>query len=289
MKNFLFILFLALLCSCTANPISRMVVKNGSSTVTKPPVIYGNVKELERGLNHRILAEYNLGNKNAAIPLEGALKMSAIPNDNKNSGDLKSVYHSQEEPMNFIYELQNNNFGMQYFLTNKYDNFYYGSGAGFQDFPYAFFDIGVNKKYFEIGAAFLIGYDWQTIEYDGYFVNEEGDTHDPFEESKTNSGAYFGAYIHSSIFLKPFALNYSASISRARSDLLYEDGCGFMSDMFPGYCTEYTFDFPALIMQDIGIAYSYQKIGCRISLNKTTDSNFKKSYFGTNFQVAVFL
>jgi hypothetical protein len=239
-------------------------LENVTVDVAKPPNIYGIAKFLDKTDNRSLSMEYSAGKSNAIIPLSGNIRVGEA---------------IQVEEANVNYRLLDNSFGLQYFSNVKSESdLYAGWGVGFQKFPYVFGTIGVNKEYFEIGVAILLGYSSsEKISYDGYSVDEEGKMlEDPyFSEEKYRCSLYSGAYLYTSFYFKRFALNYAASASYPTDNYIYrENGCfnAFPEEIF-------FFDFPALLMQDIGIAYTNNHIRYRVGLNQITGVKFPGQYY----------
>jgi hypothetical protein len=172
-----------------------------------------------------------------------------------------------------------NSFGLQYFSNIKTDSdFYFGGGFGYQKFPYAFGTIGINQEHFEIGAALLLGYSSEKISYDGYSVDEDGRKlkDGNFSEERYRCSSYSSAYLYTSFYLKHFALNYAASVASPIADEIYNDNSclgGLFRDKI------FSFDFPVLLMQDIGVAYTNNHIRYRVGLNQITGVKFPGQYY----------
>ena len=256
-----FFIFFIFICSC-----NKTVLTYALFDVTKPPNIYGNNAEMEAGSHRNVSVEYNAGSNDVIIPLSGHVII-----DNA----------VQEEYAEINYNLINDVFGLQYSFAKKYDNdFYLGNGLGFQGFPYAFLSAGINKKSAEFGTAVLLGYASQKIDYSGYYKDDEGNKTSNFYETMYNGDIYKGAYFYTSFYFKRFALNYVASISNPMGDEIEEEGCSFICR------TILSFDFPALLMQDIGIVYNNNRIKYRVGLNQITSFKFPGRYYSASFQVA---
>jgi hypothetical protein len=260
------ILCLVFFISCSYN---KAVIENASVDVAKPPGIYGNATMLKPGINHSILLEYSAGNNNAFIPLSGQVKVN---------GEI------QTEETNISYRLIDKILGLQYFFTSKADeslsNFYGRGGLGFQKFPYIFVSFGTNREHFEIGTAFLLGFSTQFINYDGYYVNEDGVWQEDINDRIRHCSTHMGTYLYASVYFQRFALNYVTSISNSVNNEVYENCDSFLSRPL------FYFDFPSLLMQDFGIAYTNNHIMYRIGLNQITGIHFPGQYYRTTFQVA---
>jgi hypothetical protein len=239
-----------------------VVVKNATADVAKPPNIYGNASLLNKRENRSISMEYSAGKSDAIIPLQG---------------DVKVNQKIQTEDANINYRLLDNSFGLQFFSNTKTESdFYFGGGFGHQRFPYAFGTIGINKEYFEIGVALLLGYSSEKISYDGYFVNDDMKRGSDISEERYQCSLYSSAYLYTSFYLKHFALNYAASIANPiDSDIYSNNSCigGLFEDKI------FSFDFPVLLMQDIGVAYTNNRIRYRVGLNQITGIKFPGQYY----------
>jgi len=239
------------------------MIKNVLVEIDKPPNITGNSKELKSGKNLTLSFEKVIGNKDAIIPLEGEIKVDG---------------QVQLEESSASYRLVNDVWNLQFYRIEKNESgFYNAGGGGFQGFPYVFLGAGVNKAFFDLGGAALFGFAIQAMENNGLYETNDGKMWG-YSSISNKLSYYAGAYIHANFYISRFALNYIASITSPTSNNV----CGFGDECEKSF----TFDFPYLLMQDIGIAYTNNKIKYRIGINQITGAEFAGQYWGTSFQAA---
>jgi hypothetical protein len=266
-----YIVISALLVSCAT---SKMNVEKGTFQTIKPPNIYGNNRYLTKDINYTISYDANIG-KNKTIPLPG------IFNEHN---DLP--YSSA----NIHYRLIENSLGFQFSraMKNDYD-FYIGFGSGIQNFPYGFLMFGFNGKSIEVGGAAYWGLMIDKASYEGtWFYENEGfgfgwASHDEYIKLKDMKilHSYGGLTAYTSFYWEKFALNYSASIANpwlvTKLPVLYDKD---------SYDANISFLFPFLLMQDVGISYTPNKIKYRLGVNQITGIEFPGQYWGVSVQVA---
>ena len=240
---------------------NKAVLKNASVEATRPPVIYGNNRALEAGDHHSISAEFAKNNYDITTPLQGYSKLEEDPEFSAN------------------YRLIGDTWGLQFNVVNmKESGFYSGGGIGAQGFPYVYLNIGLNKEYFELGSAALLGYPSLKIDYDGYYEDDDGEISGGF--SRSESFGSISAYLYTSIYFNRFALNYVVSYTtQSRNFTFSEGGCtGCEISVF--------LKTPDLYIHDIGIVYTNSQTKYRIGLNQIRSYELPMHYWGTSFQIA---
>jgi hypothetical protein len=260
MRLFVFFIISVFACSC-----NKAVLKNATLEARRPPNIYGNNKTLEAGNHISVSAEFTASDNNINMPVYGYAKL----------GDRQEISAD--------YSLIDDSWGLQsYFINKRKNDFYFGGGVGFQGFPYAFLNIGLNKKDFEVGHAILLGVGSLKLDYEGYYENEDGENAGDF--SNTEYSGNMSAYLYTSVyFFERFALNYVLSYTIHPSNFShnYEDNsCVFECKV------DINFNTPDLYIQDIGIVYAGNHIRYRIGLNQIRSYKLPKRYWGTSFNVA---
>jgi len=282
----LYIVFFFLIVSCAT---SQMNVERGTFQTVKPPNIYGNGRYLEdwsqvqEGKNYIISFDANIG-KNKTIPLPG------ITNEYTSCTNTNYGYRClQKTPANINYRLIENTLGFQFYRVVKEDSpIYTGLGGGLQNFPYGFIMLGYNGKSIEIGGVAFWGLAINKTSYEGWWLYNFDFTMginpptEIFEYVKfkdiTILHSYGGAVAHASFYWEKFALNYAVSISNP-----------WFVDELPTSVLEdadISFWFPTLLMQDIGISYTPNKIKYRLGVNQITGVKFPGQYWGLSVQIA---
>jgi hypothetical protein len=269
-----------------------MNVEKGTFQAIKPPNIYGNGHYLTDETNYiisgNINGDINIG-KNKTIPLPG------ITNEYTSCINGECL---QKTSANINYRLIENTLGFQYYKATKNEYNYTGLGIGIQNFPYVFFTFGYNKKSFEIGGAVFWGLAIDRASYEGWWYYFEPDAFswgsdmEVFEYIKFKNNAilhsYGGLVAYTSFYWEKFALNYAASISNPW--LVYELPADFI--LYKRGAEEdlkyanISFWFPALLMQDIGISYTPNRIKYRLGVNQITGVKFPGQYWGISGQMA---
>jgi len=264
-----------------------MNVEKGTFQTIKPPNIYGNGRYLTKETNSTISYDANIG-KNKTVPLLG------ITNEYTLCSDRNLCL--EKPPANINYRLIENTLGLQFNKTTKdYNDSYFGWGIGIQNQPYGFLMLGYNGKFFEIGGAGFLGLTINKASYEGWWYFYEsymvGSDIDLFEKIKfkdiTILHSYGGAVAHASFYWEKLALSYAASFTYP-----------WLVDRLPAGFVQYhsgeeglenadiSFSFPALLMQDIGISYTPNKIKYRLGINQITGVKFSGQYWGLSVQMA---
>jgi hypothetical protein len=260
----LYIIFLFLIASCVTNQLD---VEKGTFQTIKPPNIYGNGRYLANDTTNYIISyDANIG-KNRTIPLHGVMNLHRDC-----CGEVLS-----EMPANIYYRLIENTLGFQFYRTIKYDYPYIGFGGGLQNFPYGFFMLGCNGKSIEIGGVAFWGLAINKASYEGSCLYCQEVEYVKFKDV-TIFHSYFGLVAHASFYWEKFALGYAASITNP-----------WLVDELPVSASDYadiSFWFPALLMQDIGISYTPNKIKYRLGINQITGVEFPGQYWGLSLQMA---
>jgi len=260
----LYIVLSALLASCVT---SKLNVEKGTFQTIKPPNIYGNNRYLTNNFNYIISYDANIGkNKTMSLP--------EIINEHNDFPHTSANIH---------YRLIENTLGFQFYcaMKNKYD-MYLGFGSGIQNFPYSLLIFGYNGKSIEIGGAAYWGLTIDKASYEGMWFYEsfwtasDWASHDEYIKLKDMRilHSYGGLTVYTSFYWEKFALNYSASISNPwlikKLPVLHDENI---------YDADISFEFPFLLMQDIGISYTPNKIKYRLGVNQITSIKFPEQYW----------
>ena len=264
-----------------------MNVEKGTFQTIKPPNIYGNERYLTNESNSIISYNANIG-KNKTIPLPGITNERTSCDKYDLLNNEYKEFCVQKTPANINYRLIENTLGIQFNKTIKnYYDIYFGWGVGVQNQPYGFLMLGYNGKLFEVGGAGFWGLTINKASYEGMWYFYHGGT---FAESEVKNleyakfkdvtifHSYGGAVAHASFFWEKFALNYAVSITNPW--LVNELPASASDDAY------ISFWFPALLMQDIGISYTPNKIKYRLGINQITGVKFPEQYFGISLQMA---
>jgi hypothetical protein len=246
-------------------------VEKGTFQATKPPNIYGNNRHLTKDTNYTISYDANIG-KNKTIYIPGVLNSIKDPLTNE---------IISETPADISYRLIENTLGVQFYRIRKYDfndyNYYFGYGCGVQNFPYGSLMFGLNEKFVEIGGAIFWGITIDKASYEGEM--DGAPINDRYIKLKNIYvlHSYSGAVAHASVYFKKIALSYS--ISPASPWIANELPVSKDEE------ADLAFAFPYLLMQDIGISYTPNKIKYRLGVNQIT-GDFPGHYWGLSVQVA---
>ncbi|MDR2583049.1 MAG: hypothetical protein LBC75_06165 [Fibromonadaceae bacterium] len=230
------------------------------------------------------------------------------------------IYYMPEMPADINYRLIENTLGVQFHKAIKdYKDYYAGFGVGVQNQPYVFAMLGHNGKFFEIGGAGFWGLTINKASYEGWWYYYEPDfgpsfakpvaklncnkdnlccddspngicydySHqetiiDNLEYIKLNKvnifHSYAGFVAHASFYWEKFALSYAASMTNP-----------WLVDELPvseAHDADISFWFPVLLMQDIGISYTPNKIKYRLGINQITGIKSPGQYWGFSVQMA---
>ena len=240
---------------------NKAVLKNASVEATRPPIIYGNNRALKAGDHQSVSVEFTRNNYDINTSLQGHSKLEDDP---EFSAD---------------YRLRGNTWGLQFnIVTVRESGFHSGAGIGAQGFPYVFLSMGLNKEYFELGSAALLGFPSLKIDYEGYYENDDGEISGGFSGSE--SFGSISAYLYTSIYFNRFALNYVVSYTTQSRNFTFSEGdcTGCEISVF--------LKTPDLYIHDIGIVYVNNHIKYRIGLNQIRSYELPRNYWGTSFQAA---
>jgi len=246
---------------------------------------------LPKKANEIIFYDANIG-KNKTIFLPGVINEHAFTGES----------YMPETPANIYYRLIENTRGFQYSRVHKIaHDFYMGFDLGMQNFPYSSFILGYNGKTVEVGGAMFWGLTIDRASYEGMWffrdypiLGSEDDTTAHYEILQDSELEYVklkkakifhpygGIVFYASSYMEKFALNYAASISSPW--LLIRELPASKS-----YDADISFQFPILLMQDIGISYTPHRIKYRLGVNQITGVKFHGQYWGFNIQMAYLL
>ncbi|MCL2283973.1 MAG: hypothetical protein FWC26_11725 [Fibromonadales bacterium] len=294
----LFIAVSIFLASCYQTP---MRVDKGTFQATKPPNIYGNNRSLEKKIKrHTISYDANIGkNKTIALP----------EITNRHHVCINDKVCLYETPADINYRLIENTLGFQYSQIFKFGiPIYIGGGVGAQNFPYTFFTLGYNGNFMEVGGTAYLGLALNKASYEGTWSESYWDVNDSnytigsdcYSYYNTNGTffrykdvnmlhTYSGGVVHTSFFVKNFALNYAVSVSfpwTVTSIPYWEKNAYWEKEGYTSREGAISFSFPLLLMQDIGISYTPHKIQYRLGVNQITGVKFPGQYWGLSVQVA---
>jgi hypothetical protein len=254
-------------------------MEKGTFQATKPPNIYGNNRHLTKDTNYTISYDANIG-KNKTMHLPGVMNSYK---DRFNETIL-------ETPTDISYRLIENTLGLQFYRAKKYESGYLGYGYGVQNFPYVLLMAGINEEIIEIGGTAFWGFTVNKASYEGEWdialdniPNEDEWDGSPLSDKYIKikdlyiPNSYVGAVGHVSFFWEKFALNYAISVSMPWSINKIPVSKDEEADL--------AISFPYLLMQDIGISYTPNKIKYRLGVNQIT-GDFPGHYRGLSVQVA---
>jgi hypothetical protein len=277
-----------LTASCSTT-VSKMNVEKGTFQVIKPPNIHGSERYFDE-IYFPISYDANIG-KNKTIPLPGLTNKYVCVTDD---------ICLQETPANINYRLVGNTLGIQYHIARKhlltYGDYYIGGGLGFQNFPYLTLMYGYNGEFTEVGTIAFFGPSIGKMNYEGmagYYNEDKGiKYHEYIEQNRSDlgvNGPHAGLVAHASFYWEKFALNYTASVSNPMFvNSLYIDYSNYKSDFKideDPISGDISFSFPLLLMQDIGISYTPNKIKYRLGVNQITGVKFSGQYWGISVQM----
>jgi hypothetical protein len=252
--------------------ISHINVSKGVFEASKPPSVYGNERRLEHGISPQVSLQGSVG-KNKTVALEGLMNQS-------------TGYGLPQEPANISYRFDGINLGGQFTYTYKSrSDWFFGFSGGYQDMPYVTGLLGVNKDFWEIGFSHLIGIASNeatysgTIEQEPFCFIEDPCTDDwdlgPFSvENESNLNLYMAANLHASVFLSYVSLGWTGGVAVpwSQSELYSE--------------STYTFEFPLLFSNDIGMAWNYHHFKFRLGANWISGPALAESVLSITSQAA---
>jgi hypothetical protein len=250
--------------------ISHINVSKGVFEASKPPSVYGNERRLEHGISPQVSLQGSVG-QNKTIALEGLMNQS-------------TGYGLPQEPANISYRFDGINLGGQATYTYKTrSDWFFGFSGGYQDMPYVTGLLGVNKDFWEVGFSHLIGLTRNRATYSGTIENDpilckepclDWDQEPFFAEDESYENLYMAANLHASVFLSYVSLGWTGGIAVpwSQSELYSE--------------STYTFDFPFLISNDIGMAWNYHHFKIRLGMNWISGSALAESVLSITSQAA---